>query len=103
MFSLFLSFSLRSTPTVLRCHDDSDFEEEEDADAAVKELNKATIQNIGEVHVSRATQRGYEDACMKRDIYQRTKGRIGEVYHCGRVRIANAYLIHAAPMPVTGK
>lgn len=60
-----------------------DYEDEEDADDACKKLNKTFLQNVGEVLVSRATQRGYDDACSKRDIYQRTKGRIGEVYQCG--------------------
>merc|ERR1740117_1492559 len=52
-----------------------DYESERDADEAVKQMNKATIEGVGEVHVLRATQRGYADACAKRDAYQRTKGK----------------------------
>lgn len=60
-----------------------DYEDEEDADEACKKLNKTFFHSIGgEVLVSRATQRGYDDACTKREIYERSKGRIGEVYQC---------------------
>jgi len=41
-------------------------------------LHKTFVANIGEVLVSRATQRGYEDAVHKRDVYHRTTGMAGE-------------------------
>lgn len=50
------------------------FDNEDDADEAVSKLHKTHMANIGEVLVSRATQRGYEDACHKRDVYHRTTG-----------------------------
>lgn len=62
-----------------------DYENEDDADEACKQMNKAIVPNVGEVRVSRATQRGYEDACQKRDAYnyQKSKGPIGQVWQCG--------------------
>jgi len=52
----------------------ADYENEEDADEACRAYNKTVIEGVGEVIVSRATQRGYGDACVKRDMWQRGKG-----------------------------
>lgn len=51
-----------------------EYENEDDADRACEELNKTVIPSVGEVLVSRATLRGYEDAVTKRDNYWRKKG-----------------------------
>lgn len=51
-----------------------EFHSEEDAEVACKEMNKVAIAHVGEVHVSMATQRGYEEACNKRDTYRKLHG-----------------------------
>lgn len=51
-----------------------EYENEDDADAACEQLNKQTIQHVGEIRVAKATMRGYEDAVNKRDSYWRSRG-----------------------------
>jgi len=51
-----------------------EYEEEEDSDKACEHMNKYNITGIGEIRVSRATYRGYTDACSKRVQYWRSRG-----------------------------
>eukprot|EP00927_Polykrikos_kofoidii_P067086 TRINITY_DN6260_c0_g2_i1.p1 TRINITY_DN6260_c0_g2~~TRINITY_DN6260_c0_g2_i1.p1 ORF type:complete len:389 (-),score=34.27 TRINITY_DN6260_c0_g2_i1:453-1619(-) len=51
-----------------------EYETEEDCVEAVKKMNNAKIANVGQIHVTHATLRGYDDALKKRDDYWRSRG-----------------------------
>mmetsp|Transcript_63784 Transcript_63784/g.118490 ORF Transcript_63784/g.118490 Transcript_63784/m.118490 type:complete len:371 (+) Transcript_63784:212-1324(+) len=51
-----------------------EYESEDDADKAVESMNNAMISQVGEVRVQKATARGYQDACAKRDTYWHSRG-----------------------------
>lgn len=51
-----------------------EFEDDSDAIEAQKNLDKTSIKGIGKIHVTTATNRGYDEACKKRDDYWRSKG-----------------------------
>lgn len=55
-----------------------EFETEDDADKACKTMAKAHIPHVGEIRVQKATYRGYQDACAKRDEYWRARGHDGD-------------------------
>jgi len=60
------------------------FQSEEEADRAVELLHDTMIANVGKVLVQRATERGYQDACAKRDTFWQSKGRKVESFQLVR-------------------